>query len=166
MFTRRDYPALNDLVSTFDERFVILGFPTSQFDNQEPGDASEILDCLYHVRPGGGFVPAFQLMAKSAVNGDGEHSLWTWLKGLCPLPTQFNYGAISWTPVKAYDISWNFEKFLIDSSGRPCMRYDASVPAADLSTDIQAMLQANGTCVLGGGAADCALVSGAPRRLR
>eukprot|EP00928_Gymnodinium_smaydae_P054109 TRINITY_DN3793_c0_g1_i2.p2 TRINITY_DN3793_c0_g1~~TRINITY_DN3793_c0_g1_i2.p2 ORF type:complete len:163 (+),score=17.62 TRINITY_DN3793_c0_g1_i2:266-754(+) len=141
MYTRRDYPALNTLAADYAAQgLTILGFPTAQFANQEPGDGEEILRCLAHVRPGGNFTPAFPLMGKTTVNGKREHALWTWLKGLCPLQASFNYGDISWSPIRPNDIGWNFEKFLVDRSGRPCARYDASVPAADLRADVEAVL--------------------------
>eukprot|EP00747_Dinoflagellata_sp_TGD_P168666 gnl/TRDRNA2_/TRDRNA2_195616_c0_seq1.p1 gnl/TRDRNA2_/TRDRNA2_195616_c0~~gnl/TRDRNA2_/TRDRNA2_195616_c0_seq1.p1 ORF type:complete len:161 (-),score=25.00 gnl/TRDRNA2_/TRDRNA2_195616_c0_seq1:173-655(-) len=142
MYTRRDYPVLNELVEEYgSEGLVVLGFPTAQFMNQEPGDEDEILHCLAHVRPGDGFVPKFPLMAKSQVNGKNAHALWPWLKNLCRLPSLFNYGAISWTPVDAHDIGWNFEKFLVGRDGQPCRRYDFSTPAADLHEDIAAVLR-------------------------
>mmetsp|Transcript_68227 Transcript_68227/g.181573 ORF Transcript_68227/g.181573 Transcript_68227/m.181573 type:complete len:163 (-) Transcript_68227:30-518(-) len=141
MYTRRDYPVLNSLVAEYGPRgLAVLGFPTAQFDNQEPGTGQEILDCLAHVRPGGNFTPAFPLMSKTDVNGRYEHAIWTWLKRLCPLPTSFQYGAIRWSPIGPYDLGWNFEKFLFDRSGAPCKRYDSSVPAADLRNDIETVL--------------------------
>merc|ERR1712228_283353 len=123
------------------EGLVILGFPTAQFDNQEPGDGQEILNCLKHVRPGNGFIPAFQLMAKGPVNGHDEHAMWAWLKDHCQLPATFNYGSISWSPVKAHDVSWNFEKFLLDRDGKPCRRYNFETPAAELRQDIAGVLK-------------------------
>lgn len=119
----------------------IIGFPTGQFNNEEPGDEAEILQCLANVRPGGGFKPAFPLMSKTLCNGNSEHILWTWLKSLCPLYTSFPYGSISWTPISSFDIRWNFEKFLIDSTGRPCRRYDYETPADTLREDIMAALK-------------------------
>ena len=47
---------------------------------QEPGTESEILNGVQYVRPGGGFVPNFQLFAKIEVNGATEHPLYTYLK--------------------------------------------------------------------------------------
>mmetsp|Transcript_8136 Transcript_8136/g.13169 ORF Transcript_8136/g.13169 Transcript_8136/m.13169 type:complete len:163 (+) Transcript_8136:34-522(+) len=145
MYTTRDYPVLNNLKSEFGEAgLVVLGFPTAQFNNQEPGDGQEIMQCLANVRPGGGFSPNFPLMEKTDVNGRNEHAIWTWVKELCPLSTSFAYGDVRWTPVKAYDIGWNFEKFLIDRNGRPCRRYSSETTAASLRDDIISSL--HGTC--------------------
>uniref|UniRef100_A0A7S4UW63 Glutathione peroxidase n=1 Tax=Alexandrium monilatum TaxID=311494 RepID=A0A7S4UW63_9DINO len=85
-------------------------------------------------------------MSKTDANGRYEHAMWTWVKRLCPLPASLQYGAIRWTPVTAHDVAWNFEKFLFDSEGRPCKRYDSSVPASALHDDIQAVL-AGSRCV-------------------
>mmetsp|Transcript_94684 Transcript_94684/g.210496 ORF Transcript_94684/g.210496 Transcript_94684/m.210496 type:complete len:166 (+) Transcript_94684:22-519(+) len=146
MYTARDYPVLNQLVSDHGaDGLVVVGFPTAQFNNQEPGDGQEILDCLENVRPGGGFVPNFPLMAKTDVNGARAHAIWTWIKELCPLPTSFSYGALTWSPVSAHDIGWNFEKFLIDRNGWPCRRYDSATPAEAIRDDVVAAL--GGSCV-------------------
>lgn len=163
MYTRRDYPALNDLMLRHSQRgLAVLAFPTAQFMNQEPGDTEEeILHSLAHVRPGGGFVPGFPLMAKGNVNGHDEPALWAWLKRLCPMATSFNYGSISWSPVKANDIGWNFEKFLIDREGRPCRRYDHETPAAELEDDIVSVLESG--CPRVSDNCDLAAVSAATR---
>jgi len=79
-------------------------------------------------------------MAKTLVNGASEHAIWTWLKRICPLPALFNYGAISWSPIKAHDIGWNFEKFLIDQAGKPCKHYSSDVPAEKLRNDVATVL--------------------------
>jgi glutathione peroxidase len=79
-------------------------------------------------------------MSKTLVNGNSEDPLFTWLKGLCPLATSFNYGALTWTPIKPHDIGWNFEKILIDKDGRPCRRYSSEVPARNLAADIDMVL--------------------------
>lgn len=48
---------------------------------QEPGsNYSEILNGIKYVRPGGGFVPNFQMFKKIDVNGKDEHPLYTYLK--------------------------------------------------------------------------------------
>jgi len=156
MYTKRDYPVLNQFMDEFSSQgFVVLGFPTAQFENQEPGEGDEIMKCLFHVRPGGSFVPNFPLLEKTDPNGRSEHAMWTWLKRQCPLPTTFNYGALRWTPVTAHDVGWNFEKVLVDRNGHPCRRYAATVPAADLRADIQEIItrgcvRTNSRCAVSG----------------
>ncbi|XP_063115821.1 epididymal secretory glutathione peroxidase isoform X2 [Cavia porcellus] len=75
------YPELNALQEELKPfGLVVLGFPCNQFGKQEPGDNSEILPGLKHVRPGGGFVPNFQLFEKGDVNGENEQKIFTFLK--------------------------------------------------------------------------------------
>lgn len=40
-------------------------------------------------------------------------------------------------PLKNWDVRWNWEKFLIDRSGRPVTRYDASTHPNLISNDIE-----------------------------
>ncbi|NXC77449.1 GPX3 peroxidase, partial [Anhinga anhinga] len=94
---------------------VVLGFPSNQFGKQEPGQNSEILPALKYVRPGGGFVPNFQLFQKGDVNGAKEQKIYTFLK----------VGAVNLLggALRNHDIKWNFEKFLVGPGGGPVMRW-------------------------------------------
>ncbi|XP_027621821.1 epididymal secretory glutathione peroxidase [Tupaia chinensis] len=75
------YPELNALQEELKAlSLVVLGFPCNQFGKQEPGENSEILPGLRYVRPGGGFVPNFQLFEKGDVNGEREQQVFTFLK--------------------------------------------------------------------------------------
>ncbi|MFZ4810964.1 MAG: glutathione peroxidase [Ilumatobacteraceae bacterium] len=86
-----------------EQGFAVLAFPCNQFGAQEPGTDAEILDfatCTYDA--------TFPMFSKLEVNGPGESELYTWLKA------QAGDGA---------DISWNFEKFLIDREGNVVERF-------------------------------------------
>eukprot|EP01090_Pellita_catalonica_P021592 TRINITY_DN8125_c0_g1_i1.p1 TRINITY_DN8125_c0_g1~~TRINITY_DN8125_c0_g1_i1.p1 ORF type:complete len:132 (-),score=23.31 TRINITY_DN8125_c0_g1_i1:346-741(-) len=122
--------------------FAIIGFPCGQFFNQEPGTDSEILNCLKYVRPGQGFVPKFPLFLKGDVNGADTQAIYLWLKGACPQPspTLTSPQFIDWTPVTPADLTWNFEKFLIDKTGKPVRRYSPGTPPLDLVKDISTLL--------------------------
>jgi len=128
--------------------FEILAFPCAQFNNQEPGANSEILNCLEYVRPGGGYIPLFTMLQKSNINGELTNPTYRWLKAQCgpPSPNLTPNGAqfISWNPVTINDISWNFEKFLLDRNGIPYKRYTPHTNPLALSDDIEFLL-ANGT---------------------
>uniref|UniRef100_A0A670ZEV5 Glutathione peroxidase n=1 Tax=Pseudonaja textilis TaxID=8673 RepID=A0A670ZEV5_PSETE len=107
------------------DRLVILGFPCNQFGKQEPGQNSEILQGIKYVRPGGGYVPNFQLFQKGDVNGENEQQIYTFLKNSCP-PVVETFGdttRLFWSPLKIHDIKWNFEKFLVNPQGKPVMRW-------------------------------------------
>lgn len=122
---------------------VILGFPCNQFGKQEPGDNSEILPTLKHVRPGGGFVPNFQLFEKGDVNGEKEQKVYTFLKNSCP-PTSELLGSsnrLFWEPMKVHDIRWNFEKFLVGPDGKPIMRWHHRTTVSNVKLDILAYMR-------------------------
>lgn len=53
---------------------------------QENGTNEEILNCLKHVRPGGGFEPNFTLFQKCQVNGKDTHPVFAYLKAHLPAP--------------------------------------------------------------------------------
>uniref|UniRef100_A0A8I5NMX7 Glutathione peroxidase n=2 Tax=Cercopithecinae TaxID=9528 RepID=A0A8I5NMX7_PAPAN len=117
---------------------VLLGFPCNQFGKQEPGENSEILPSLKYVRPGGGFVPNFQLFEKGDVNGEKEQKFYTFLKNSCP-PTSELLGTsdrLFWEPMKVHDIRWNFEKFLVGPDGIPVMRWHHRTTISNVKMDI------------------------------
>jgi glutathione peroxidase len=89
-----------------DKGLVILGFPCNQFLGQEPGSEDEIktfCETKYGVE--------FPMFAKVEVNG----------KGACDLYKQLT--SLELAPVGKGDISWNFEKFLLDREGKPIARF-------------------------------------------
>lgn len=94
--------------------FAVVGFPCNQFGSQEPGSDAEIRDfCSTH------YDVTFPLAAKLEVNGPGRHPLYAWLCG--------GHGPES----PAGDIHWNFEKFLIDSTGRVRARFASGTRPLD-----------------------------------
>jgi len=126
-------------------KFEILGFPCAQFENQEPGStATEILNCLYYVRPGNSFVANFTLFQKSHVNGDDANPVWSWMRSYCSwIPQSYimnDVSYISWSPVTGADVAWNFEKILIDKNGIPYRRYSYTDLPSDLTPDIDYLL--------------------------
>ena len=42
--------------------------------------------------------------------------------------------------MKRTDISWNFEKFLIDATGQPFKRYSSHFHTKNIADDIEALL--------------------------
>jgi len=123
--------------------FTVLGFPCNQFGGQEPGDNDEILNCLKYVRPGNGFVPNFPLFQKIRVNGATQDPMWIWMKSQCGFPPQSEIGAwpyIVWNPVTAYDITWNFEKFLFAKGGLVYKRYGPGTLPLSMEADIVTLL--------------------------
>jgi glutathione peroxidase len=107
------YAGLEELYQELKDRnFTIVGFPCNQFGAQEPGTAAEIrsfCSLTYGV--------SFPLSAKIDVNGAHRHALYAWL-------TADDNGFPG-------DIGWNFEKFLIDRSGRVACRYPSGAKPTD-----------------------------------
>jgi glutathione peroxidase len=96
--------ALHEKLS--DKGLVVMGFPCNQFGKQEPGtDAqiAEFCESTYKVK--------FPMFSKVDVNGDEAAPLY---KQLTATDTE---------PAKKGDISWNFEKFLINKDGKVVARF-------------------------------------------
>ncbi len=110
-----------------DQGLVVLGFPCNQFGGQEPGTAAEISTfCTEN------YGVTFPMFAKVDVNGDKACDLY---KHLTKLETK---------PAGPGDISWNFEKFLINRNGEVVARFsprtkpDAEEVSAALKKELEA----------------------------
>jgi len=123
--------------------FKILGFPCNQFGHQEPGKEYEILNCLKHVRPGGGFKANFKLFSKVNVNGKDSTPLFKWLRHSCPKPiSEISLkSTVLWSPIEVTDITWNFEKFLIDENGLPIRRFSEFTHPLNFESDIKMAME-------------------------
>ena len=101
------YEGLERLQKTYGDRgFTVLGVPCNQFAGQEPGSAEEI----------GAFCSAtygvtFPMLAKTDVNGEGRHPLYTELTKTADAAGE------------AGDVQWNFEKFLLSPCGEVVARF-------------------------------------------
>jgi glutathione peroxidase len=97
-----------------DQGFVIIGFPANNFHSQEPGTDDEIkqfCSSKYSV--------TFPLMSKISVKGDDKAPLY---KFLTEDPTA---GAFKG------DITWNFNKFLVDRNGNVIARFASPTKPSD-----------------------------------
>ena len=105
------YEGLEKLYEANRERgFAVLGFPSNQFGEQEPGSNEEIQEfcrTVYGVR--------FPMFAKLDVKGDGQHPLYRELVAAQP-SRQLSPAVKNPKPVEG-DVRWNFEKFLVDRTG-------------------------------------------------
>ena len=84
----------------------MLGFPCNQFAGQEPGSDEEILEFVTSK-----FDVTFPMFHKIEVNGDGAAPLYQWLKAEQPGDGD------------SAEITWNFEKFLVDKQGNVVERF-------------------------------------------
>ncbi len=105
------YEGLEALHEKFaDQGLAILGFPANEFGQQEPGSNQEIAEFCkdnYGVK--------FDMFSKVVVKGEGQ----------CPL-YQFLTSQET-DPKFAGDITWNFEKFLVDRDGKIVARFAPKV---------------------------------------
>lgn len=92
------YEGLEQLYARYkDKGLVVLGFPSNQFGNQEPGSSKEIADFCYNT-----YGVKFPMFAKSDVRGDNANALYVELAR-----------ATGTTP------KWNFYKYVVNRSGKP-----------------------------------------------
>jgi glutathione peroxidase len=102
---------------------AVLGFPSNQFANQDPGTNEEIgAFCVKN------YGVSFPMMEKIEVNGSGATPLYKWLTKEAP-------GLLGSTAIK-----WNFTKFLIGKDGRVLKRYAPMDTPASMARDIERAL--------------------------
>ncbi len=100
------------------EGFVVLGFPSNQFKNQEPDDSESVEQtCKLN------FGVTFPLFEKIAVNGPNTHPIFKYLKK-------------QKAGLMGSKIKWNFTKFLIDRDGNVIKRYAPTKKPEKLREDI------------------------------
>lgn len=110
------YEGLQAIYSKYhDQGFEILGFPANNFGGQEPGTEAEIKEfCTLKYKV------TFPMFAKISVKGEDQHPLYTYLTSK------------ETDPAFAGDISWNFNKFLIDRNGKILARFSSKdTPQSD-----------------------------------
>ncbi len=118
------YEGLEKLYKTYkDKGLVILGFPSNQFSNQEPGNEEEIKNfcsLTYDV--------TFPMFSKIDVNGENAHPLYVYLK-------KEQSGILG-----SESIKWNFTKFLVDKQGNVIERFAPTTAPESLEETIKGLL--------------------------
>ena len=99
-----------------DRGFVVIGFPSNTF-KQEPRAEQEIVTFCND-----NFLVDFPLTAKTDVKGENKNPLYIYLTN----PANF-----SSFPREQAEISWNFEKFIIDRNGKIVARFKPEVEPDD-----------------------------------
>jgi glutathione peroxidase len=101
---------LEALHSTYAARgLVVMGFPSNDFGQQEPGDARKIGETCFNV-----YGVRFPMFGKIVVKGAAAHPLYVQLAkagGQAP--------------------AWNFHKYLVDRQGRVVASYESKVEPQD-----------------------------------
>jgi glutathione peroxidase len=109
------YTALEELHERYADRgFAVVGVPCNQFGQQEPGSSEEIAEfcsATYGV--------TFPMTEKVDVNGEQRHEVY---RTLVETPNEKG---------ETGDITWNFEKFLVDGEGGVVARFSPRVVPDD-----------------------------------
>lgn len=101
------YEGLQKIYEEYKEMgLMVLGFPANNFGSQEPGTNEEIKEfCSLN------YGVTFPMFSKISVKGEDIHPLYQYLTS-----EESN-------PEFAGEISWNFNKFLVDPSGKVVARF-------------------------------------------
>jgi glutathione peroxidase len=109
------YTALEQLHEKYSgQGFTVVGVPCNQFGGQEPGSAEEIQEFCST-----SYGVTFPLTEKVEVNGEGRHPAYD---VLVQVPDENG---------RSGDITWNFEKFLLDGAGNVVARFSPRVEPDD-----------------------------------
>jgi glutathione peroxidase len=118
------YRGLQEIFQKYkDKGFAILGFPSNDFGEQEPGTDSQIkqfCESTYSV--------TFDLFSKIDVKGPQQAPLYKYLTKHSESP---------------HDIAWNFNKFLVDRSGKVVEYFPSKLTPSDsvLTKRIESLLR-------------------------
>ena len=119
------YEGLENLYEKYkNQDFMVLGFPSNQFANQEPESNDKIKEfcsLTYEVK--------FDMFSKIDVNGENEAPIYKFLKS--------NQKGILGTEA----IKWNFTKFLVDKDGTIVNRYGSATTPESIETDVKKLLK-------------------------
>ena len=105
------YKGLEALYEKYKERgLIIIGVPSNDFGEQEPGDSAEIKQfCALN------YGVTFPMTTRQIVSGDDANPFYKWIHGVLG----FGSGP-----------KWNFHKYLIDTKGNP-VDYFSSITTPD-----------------------------------
>ena len=104
-FTKQ-YEGLEALYAKYQGKgLVVLGFPSNEFGEQEPGSAKEIADFCFNT-----YGVKFPMFAKSQVAGPKKNALYAELSQATKTEPQ-----------------WNFSKYLIDRNGKVLANYPSKI---------------------------------------
>lgn len=95
------YEQLQKIYDTYGGNdFIIIGFPANNFNEQEPGTNKDIAQFCQR-----NYGVTFPMMSKISVKGNDMHPVYQWL-------TQKSKNG-----VLDSEVTWNFQKYLIDEEG-------------------------------------------------
>lgn len=95
------YEGLEKLYKKYQDKLVIIGFPSNDFLFQEPGDNKEIEEfCKLN------YGVSFPMAAKIEVKGNNQAPIYQWL-------TNKNLNG-----KESSAVTWNFQKYILDEQGQ------------------------------------------------
>lgn len=141
------YTDLQKIYEQYKEQGVeILGFPSNQFGEQEPGTNSDVQSfCQLN------YGVTFPLFAKTDVRDETAHPLFTYLTEQAPFQG-FDTTEASGKMLNAFlqeklphyllgdSVKWNFTKFLIDREGNVVKRFESTDEPLSMAADIEKLL--------------------------
>jgi len=130
------YEGLEKIYKRYKDRgLMILGFPANEFGHQEPGTDAQIQEfCSLN------YGVSFPVFSKLVVKGPGQHPLYAYLTRAQPeaskpgspilrvLRKTLHSGSFTG---EAGEITWNFEKFLVDREGEVAARFSPDTKPED-----------------------------------
>ena len=127
------YTALESVYEKYkDQGFVILGFPANNFGHQEPGSDAEILQFCSSK-----YMVKFPMFSKISVKDGSDGAQAPIYKFLTSKETAGDF---------AGDISWNFNKYIVDRNGNLIARFGSPTKPDDakVTGEIEKALAAKG----------------------
>ncbi|WP_111307380.1 glutathione peroxidase [Confluentibacter sediminis] len=108
------YAQLQELYNKYKSDLMVIGAPSNQFANQEPGTAKDIKEfCTAN------YGVTFLMTEKLDVKGDNQHPLYQWLTKAS------KNGKVD------SEVKWNFQKYLVDGKGNLVDYYLSAVTPMD-----------------------------------
>ncbi len=98
------YEGLEELHARYSAKgLVVLGFPSNDFGQQEPGEAKQIADFCFNT-----YGVKFPMFSKSSVKGEAANPFF-----------------VALTTATGSAPGWNFHKYLVDRQGKPIASFDS-----------------------------------------
>ena len=113
-----------------DQGLEILGFPCTQFRDQEPGTNEEIKKFATEK-----YGAKFPMFSKIEVNGENTHEVYRYLRN--------NSELYDPATKKAKNVPWSWGKFLIDGEGKKASFYPTPTLPEEMIPTIKEMLESD-----------------------
>ncbi len=113
---------LEELSNKYKEKLIVIGFPSNDFGQQDPGTNSEIQAFCEE-----NYGVTFLMMEKSQVKGENKNFVYKWITN-----NKLNAKAVA-------EPNWNFCKYLIDENGNLVAAFSSKI--SPMSEEITSYLK-------------------------